>query len=1033
MSSKSETKEYDFVIIGGGACGMAAAVEAGEHGMKTLVIEKRHATGGNAMFAEGMLGAGTHIQKQHLLDVRPDAVLKAAMNYSHQSLNARILRAFIDKTADNIRWLEGMGIEFYVDNYIPGQVMWTYHKPQGAIKEVMRVLSERAKTLGVTVMTDTEVVKILQNTNGSISGIVARNIEKEFTIDTHNVLIATGGYSGNKQMIEKYFPHDSKDLICWGLHHNGDGIRMAEDCGADNEGLGILQLSGPHVPATVKVKIDVPNERPCFISVSALGREPTGVWVNMHGERFVDEAIGLNGHESPNAVIRQPEETSFALFDSDAIAYMEKNGLVKGLCQNIRDRDIERSHLPGLAKELKFQADGWMYGELSDPDKCTGCGICVDSCPAGAIDLDTLVAEKHEVSACRYACPAHVDMRSYFYLLKQGKKKDAYDIIRESNPLPAITGRVCPHFCESECARNDVDNAVNIRQLERFVADQMLQEKQEAVPFIHNEKVAVVGSGPAGLSCAYFLARKGYPVTILEAMPQAGGLLRYGIPEYRLPKEVLDAQISSLTDLGIEIKTAVEVGKDVTLKDLEKDYSAVFFAVGLQNSRSIDIPGCSRKQVMGGLEFLRSDAVVPPKTTVVVVGGGNVAVDVAMTALRRGAGTVHMVCLETGNEIPAWKEELDEAKSEGVVLHEGWGPNAILGCDASVGKVRFIKCTGIFDDRHCFSPSYDADTTMELDADMVVLAIGQAVKENPALSSLKTRSNGMICVDPVTYQTNQEGVFAGGDIIGGRGSVIKSIAEGKEAAVSIDRFLQKEDLLAGRNPSLNKVENPPKENMPNYQRSDVSIKINTGDKLKNNFEEVRPGFDGQQASLEVRRCMTCGSKSQFHFSNDCQLCRSCESNCPSSAITMKPMYKLDRPLVKIADTWEEMAQWIGCSPDVLRATVKEWNESCEHGKDRLFVKDAQYIWPLCAPPFYGIECHVAYLATIGGIKINERTEVVDKKDEVIPGLYAGGVDTGGWETDTYNVVLSGSTMGFSISSGRIAANQVLKRLQKAAE
>lgn len=1029
--TKNKDMQYELIIVGGGACGLSAAVEAGEQGVKAVVVEKRHSTGGNAVFADGMLAAGSHIQKKQLLDVPPDEILKFAMDYSHQALNARLLRAFIDQTADNIRWLEDKGIKFHVDPYIPGQVYHTYHIPEGRMKEVMLTLKRQLVEMNMPVITDTEVIKILKDDTGHVRGVLVKDLEREYEIHAPNVLICTGGYSGNKEMLKQYFPFDSDNLICWGLHHNGDGIRMATEAGGANEGLGILCLSGPHIPATVKARIDIPNEDPCFIQVSALGREPTGVWVNKRGERYVAESIGLNGHEAPNAVIRQPGQTNFALFDSDTIQEMEDHGLIKGLNQDTRNKAIERSHLPGLAEQLRQQTEGIIYGEISDPDKCTGCGTCVMNCAAGAIKLDTVNADKGEVSACSYACPLHTDMRSYFHLLKQGKKSEAYEKLREYNPLPAVTGRVCPHYCEGNCARQHVDQSVNVRQLERFIADSGVGYEPKPFEKKYEERVAVIGSGPSGLACAYFLSRKGYEVTVYEKMPEAGGNLRYGIPSYRLPKDVLAEQISYIEKGGVSIKTSVDIGRDISFAELQEQYDAVFFAIGAQNSAKISIPGVDNAAVLGGRDYLRDYESIPVSGDVIVVGGGSVAVDVALTAKRRGAKSVQMVCLEKGEEIPAWDEELEQAKAEGVVLHEGWGPSAIVEEEGKLKAIDFISCVSVFNEEGKFAPVYNENVKKSLEADMVIMAIGQAVDKSSVPAELKAFANGMVVVDTLTMQTSVDKVFSGGDVIGGTGSVVKSMAEGKEAAISIERFLRGEDLREGRGKELCQVQNPPKENMPLLERSDVPMNINTGEDLYNNFSEVRGGFNGQQAANEVNRCMTCGSRSVFAYSDDCQLCRSCEENCPSKAITMKPLYKLDRPLVKIADTWEEMAEYIGCNVETLKATVEEWNECCEHGKDKLFVKRADYMRPLKKPPFYALQSRVAFLTTIGGIKVNEHFEVVDNNGEPIPGLYAGGIDTGGWEADTYNVVLSGSTMGFNVSSGRLTVREVKKKLGRA--
>jgi len=826
--NKDFEMQYDMIIVGGGACGLAAAVEAGQNGLNVVVIEKRHSTGGNAMFADGMLAAGSQVQKKQLLDVTPDATLQSAMEYSHQALNARVLRAFINKTADNIRWLENMGVQFHVDPYIPGQVLLTYHIPKGRMKEVMRILKEKIIDLGVPIITDTQVTEILKNETGKVVGVKAKDIEKEFVLHSSNVLVCTGGYSGNKEMLRKYFPFDSKDLICWGLHHNGDGINMVTEAGGANEGLGILCLSGPHVPATVKAKIDIPNEDPCYIAVSALGREPTGVWVNKRGERYVAEQIGLNGHESPNAVIRQPGQLSFALFDSNTIQEMEDHGLIKGLNQDTRNKSIERSHLPGLANQLRMQAEGWIYGEISDPDKCVGCGICVMNCAAGAIKLDTIYAEKNEFSACRYACPLHTDMRSYNHLLRMGRKKEAIEKLKEFHPLPAVTGRICPHFCESECARSDVDKAVNIHQIERFLADEMLKEAPKRVPDTHTERIAIIGSGPSGLSCAYFLKRAGYPVTVFEAMKEPGGMLLNGIPEFRLPNEVVRRQIAYIEKMGVEFKCGCEVGRNVTIEELRgQGYKCFHVAVGLQDGGKLGIPGDDAQGVISGIEFskrvnLQGERDLQGK--VVVIGGGNIAADVARTAVRCGADNVDLYCLEGYDDMPMGQEDRTECEKDGIVIHAGWGQTEVIAPNSTCKGIKFQKCISVRSEEGRFAPKFD-DTEVEIrECDTVLYCIGQKVDWGKLLdgTAVEFNPNGTVKGDKLTFQTEEKDIFVGGDAYLGQKFVVHALATGKESAISIDRYLQGKDLSEGRDKPVCKVKNPPHDNMPLLARNDVS-------------------------------------------------------------------------------------------------------------------------------------------------------------------------------------------------------------------
>jgi NADPH-dependent glutamate synthase beta subunit-like oxidoreductase len=620
-------------------------------------------------------------------------------------------------------------------------------------------------------------------------------------------------------------------------------------------------------------------------------------------------------------------------------------------------------------------------------------------------------------------------MRRYLYLLKIGKFDEANNVLREFLPLPAVTGRVCPHLCETECARKEVDEAVNINSVERFVADYWLKEKARPVPRKYKRKTAIIGSGPAGLACAYFLTRMGYPVTVFEAQPVLGGMLRIGIPEYRLPKKILDEQINYIRDMGVEFKTGVTIGKDITFEKLKKDYQAIFFATGNQLSRRIELEGDGLDGVLWGLDFLRGVNLkneIKVKDKIVVIGGGNVAIDVALTALRLGAKQVQLACLESGNEIPAYKEEIEQAVAEGVSINEGWGPQRILGDGKKVTGIELVRCTKVFDAKGKFNPSFDKKTTKILKADMIILAIGQAPDHSLTPRDLRITDNGTVQIDPITLETNLPGIFAGGDVVAGAASVVKAIADGNTVAVSIDRYFRGENLKKGRSSKPGKVKNPPKEGIPCLAR--VTAPVMSVDTLAGNFGEIKLGFDEDMAEQEVQRCMTCGSQSTVNIDN-CILCTSCATNCPAKAVYVSPVRKI-KPLGKISDSLDEIAKWMKADPEVLKATIAEYNASCDQGYDSQFAKEKRYLQALRTPPYYVFKCSVVYLVTMGGIRVNQYMEAVDDMDKPIPGLFAAGSDTGGYESDTYCVLLPGSTFGFAINSGRIAGENAAKYTTK---
>ncbi len=526
--------------------------------------------------------------------------------------------------------------------------------------------------------------------------------------------------------------------------------------------------------------------------------------------------------------------------------------------------------------------------QVIDEAKCTGCGKCFSLCPLDTLRLDT---RQREVPSCQAACPAGVDIRGYMYWLKLGEPGQAIGLLREALPLPAITGRVCFHPCETDCARNDVDEAVNINALERFVGDSWLEA--EAPPFVrrHAARVAVVGSGPAGLACAYFLTMMGYATTIFEAEAQPGGMLRMGIPAYRLPRDVLDAQIKYIREMGVEFQTGTTIGKDLALDDLKnRGYRAVFLAIGNQLSKKIEIAGAGLGGVFWGLDFLRDINIghrVPVKGKVLVIGGGDVAMDVALSALRLGARQVEVACLESREQMPAHEENIRLALEQGVKISASWGPLRING-NNRVSGVELARCTSVFNKQGKFNPCLDDEQTRFVTADMVILALGQET-DLSFFPELVVRPGGTMKTDPATLATAVPGVFAGGDAVSGPSSVVEAIASGKKAAVSIDRYLKGETLKAGRLRKPEPVARVPKEGMEPMARQ--ATPLLPADK-RGDFSEVKGGFGEEAAMIEAERCLTCGSKAYIAYPEDCMTCFACELRCPYEAIYVHPFKEL---------------------------------------------------------------------------------------------------------------------------------------------
>jgi heterodisulfide reductase subunit A-like polyferredoxin len=481
------------------------------------------------------------------------------------------------------------------------------------------------------------------------------------------------------------------------------------------------------------------------------------------------------------------------------------------------------------------------------------------------------------------ACPGGLNVQGYVQMVKEGKYKEALEIIMEDLPLPGVLGRICPHGCEDACRRCEVEQPVAIRDLKRLAADKFDPREVEikcAPP--KEEKVAIIGSGPAGLSCAYHLAKKGVQSTIFESLPEAGGMLRVGIPAHRLPREILDQEIEVITNLGVELKTNTALGSDVTIDGLLGDgYKAVYLAIGAHQGIELGIPGEKSNGVRQGVDFLREvnltgKAAVGKKMA--IIGGGNVAIDVARSAVRLGADEVNIVYRRTRNEMPAWEEEIQAAEDEGVQITYLSAPQEILVKD---GKVVGLRCIRMElsepDSSGRKRPIPVPGSEYEIEIDQLIPAIGQ----RPDLSSLEDITGltytrwGTTEVDPVTYATEQEGVFAGGDLQTGPWVVIGAIGAGKEAAESILRYIEKRDMAEGREPQVNEnpVYRPVPEDEPIVQRAKMpELAV---DKRKGNFDEVELGYAEAEGRAEAARCLNCGY---------CCECYQCVDACLANAI-----------------------------------------------------------------------------------------------------------------------------------------------------
>ena len=572
------------------------------------------------------------------------------------------------------------------------------------------------------------------------------------------------------------------------------------------------------------------------------------------------------------------------------------------------------------------------YVARVETDQCVACGRCVEYCPAGAVKLGQKLCtksgpveyprqelpdaakwgpekwaidyrDKNRVNCydtgtapCKTACPAHIAVQGYLKLAAQGKYREALQLIKRENPFPAVCGRICNRRCEDACTRGTVDQAVAIDEVKRFIAQQDLDAAtrfvpEKVIPKVDGEfdqQIAIIGGGPAGLSCAYYLAEKGYRPTVFEKEQRLGGMLENGLPSFRLEKDVVQAEIDVLREMGVQFRCGVEVGKDVTIAQLrEQGYQGFYVAVGLQSGGRLNIPGDDAQGVTAGIDFMRrvnGGQETKLEGRVVVIGGGNIAADVARTAVRCGAESVDLYCLESYDDMPMGPEDRGECERDGITIHAGWGQTEIVTENGHAAGIRLRKCLRVKNDQGRFAPEFDDNDTCQAQCAAVLYCIGQKVDWRQLLTgtAVTFNPNGTAQVDPVTYQTAEPGIFAGGDAVTGQKFAIDAIAAGKEGAISLHRFVQKATLTIGRN--RRQFVELDKENalIPVGFDNTPRQQIGYNEALRWTFRDERIAFTAQQVQKETARCLSCGAS--VVDPNKCIGCGVCTTKCAFDAI-----------------------------------------------------------------------------------------------------------------------------------------------------
>lgn len=599
-------------------------------------------------------------------------------------------------------------------------------------------------------------------------------------------------------------------------------------------------------------------------------------------------------------------------------------------------------------------------------EKCVACGKCVEVCPAGAAKLGQKLCTKdggeisypkHELpdavawskdkwnpnyrddnkincyetgtAPCKTACPAHLPVQGYVKMAAEGRYMDALKLIKTENPFPAVCGAICNRRCEDACTRGTIDQAVAIDEIKKFIAEQELHADKRYVPEMTNhsgkpmeQKIAVIGAGPAGMTAAFFLKQMGYPVTVFEKNSRPGGMLLNGIPSFRLEKSVIDAEIDVLREMGVEFKCGVEVGKDVTIENLRaQGYQAFYIAIGAQGGRKTGVPGEDAEGVLTGVEFLHTANTTENPHLLsgrtVVVGGGNVAVDVARTALRSGSGEVSMCCLESRDIMPAAADEVEEAEEEGIKVNCGWGPKEIVTENGKVKAIVFKKCLSVKDETGRFNPQYDENDLLTIECENVLLSIGQAIVWGDMLKGTKVEfnPNGTAKADPVTYQTAEPDIFVGGDVYTGPRFAIDAIAAGKQGFVSIHRFVNKGHSLTLARDLRQFIEldknNIQVETFDNAKRQVPGKKAGVA---KETFRDLRCTLTEEQIKTEASRCLGCGAS--VVDENKCIGCGLCTTKCEFDAI------HLTRDLPDASRMWKSEDKLKAIAPYAFKRSIK---------------------------------------------------------------------------------------------------------------
>lgn len=595
-----------------------------------------------------------------------------------------------------------------------------------------------------------------------------------------------------------------------------------------------------------------------------------------------------------------------------------------GVCNALRTSQLFNT--PNLSRSA--------YIAESDATKCTACGKCVETCPAGAVRLGQKLCtmdgpveyprqelpddvkwgeEKWNknyrnengiiqtwptgTAPCKVACPAHIAIQGYIKMASEGRYRDALKLIKKDNPFPAVCGSICHKYCESACMRGSVDEALAIDDIKKFIAEQDLKEEHRYVPAMNSstgaafdQKIAVIGSGPAGMACAYFLAIEGYKPVVFEKEAAPGGMMMHGIPNFRLEKDVVKAEIDILKEMGVEFKCGVEVGKDVTIAELrQQGFKGFYVAVGLQSGGKLGVPGEEAEGVMAGIDFLRNVNIGGGQQLsgkVVVIGGGNIGADVARTAVRCGAESVTLYCLESYDEMPMGEEDRSACEADGITIRAGWGQTEIVADGGKCAGIRFRKCVSVKNAEGRFAPVFDDAVTEDTACTTVLYCIGQKVEWKELLkgTDVEFNRNGTVKADPVTYQTAEPDIFVGGDVYSGQKFVIDAIAAGREGAVSLHRFVNEGQSLTIHRNTRRFVElDKEKVVLPAESYKKPARAVAGVDQAKvRTMSDERLSFTEEQIKSEASRCLSCGRS--VVDPNKCIGCGICTTKCEFDAI-----------------------------------------------------------------------------------------------------------------------------------------------------